>query len=100
MVAEISAISADRGPAALERHPCSRRLRRTARPAEMMGIIAPRKVVEAVVIVALRHLAVVDPTAAVMVRLTAGAADLTAEDTADNRIRDAIYVNNDLPSAR
>jgi hypothetical protein len=76
MVAEIlavSKISADHGPAASELLRPSRRLPRTTRRVEIPGIVALRKVVEAVikvaavaVIAALRHPAVGDRVAAVV----------------------------------
>lgn len=93
----VSKISVDHGPAALARLP-NRRLQRTTRRVEIPGIVALRKVVaavvikvvaEAVAILALRHPAVVDRAAAVVIAVvadpevavvaTAVAADPTAE---------------------
>jgi hypothetical protein len=73
-------ISADRGPAVLERLPRRRRLRRTARLVEILDIIA-RKAVAAVVIGALCPPQEVDRVAAVVNAVV----DPTTEDTADSR---------------
>jgi hypothetical protein len=112
MVSEIWAvpeISADRGPVVLALLPRSKRRRRTARRVEIPGIIALRKAAEAVVIrvaaaeaaIAAPHpLAVVVPEAAVVDRMAVAAVEPTAEDTADRPSPFAIYVTNDLPSAR
>src|SRR5579872_7057940 len=65
------------GSAVLERLPHSRRLRRTVRLVEILGIAALRKAVEAV-IARLRHLVVAHPVAAEAAHLTV-AVDPTAE---------------------
>jgi hypothetical protein len=94
MVSEISAvpeISADRGLVVLARLLRSKRRRRTARLVEIPGIIGLRKAAEAVVVV---------PVAEAVDRMAVAAVEPTAEDTADSRSPFAIYVTNDLPSAR
>jgi hypothetical protein len=67
------------GSAVLARLPRSRRLRRTARHVEILGIVALRKVAAEVAIAALPHLAAVDRMAvAAVVRRTVAAEPTTA----------------------